>query len=399
MQLSRAADNSGPLLRRFTGPAVVAAALAIGTLLWPSIPCMAQPSAVKGGPREVLPRGPLDPDEQAMIRLFETAAPSVVYITTRSVMARPGFRAVDRQLVDGAGSGFIWDKEGHIITNVHVVASAQQAQVVLADGSVWDARPVGGAADQDIAVLKIDAPAELLHPIPIGTSADLQVGQRVIAIGNPFGLDQTLTTGVISALGRSITAISGKEIAGVIQTDAAINPGNSGGPLIDSAGRLIGVNTAIKSPSGASAGIGFAVPVDIVNEVVPELIAPPARPRVALGIQRADPALERDLGIRRGVLIDRVVPGLGAEAAGLRETIVENDGRYLLVKPGDIITGVNGASINSFHDLRKTLEEFEPGDTVELTVVRTSVRRGLRSEQELTISVMLSEPPDSASPE
>ncbi len=362
--------------------------------------CEAQPSSTPAqGPREVVPRGPLDPDEQATINLFQAAAPSVVYITTRSVMARPGVFSIDRQLVDGAGTGFVWDTQGHIITNVHVVANAQQAQVVLADGSVWDARPVGGAPDQDIAVLKIDAPADQLHPIPVGSSADLQVGQRVIAIGNPFGLDQTLTTGVISALGRSITAISGKEIAGVIQTDAAINPGNSGGPLIDSAGRLIGVNTAIKSPSGASAGIGFAVPVDIVNEVVPELIAPPARPRVALGIRRADPSLERDLGIRRGVLVDRVIAGSGAAAAGLRETIVENDGRFLLVKPGDIITGVNGEAVNSFHDLRKSLEDFSPGQTVELTIVRTTVRRGLRSEQELTVPVTLSKPTDDDSPE
>jgi 2-alkenal reductase len=185
----------------------------------------------------------------------------------------------------------------------------------------------------------------------------------------------------------------------VIQTDTAINPGNSGGPLIDSAGRLIGVNTAIKSPSGASAGIGFAVPVDIVNEVVPELISPPARPRVALGIRRADPSLERDLGIRRGVLVDRVIAGSGAAAAGLRETIVENDGRFLLVKPGDIITGVNGEAVNSFHDLRKSLEDFAPGQTVELTIVRTTVRRGLRSEQELTVPVTLSEPMDDESPE
>ncbi len=357
--------------------------------------CVARPGpapqpSVSPGRREVSQRGPLLPDEQANISLFKDAAPSVVYITTKSIVQRPGFFSVDRQIVEGAGSGFVWDTQGHIITNVHVIAEAQAAQVVLADGSVWDATKVGEAWDQDIAVLKIDAPADRLRPIPIGASSDLLVGQRVIAIGNPFGLDQTLTTGVISALGRSITAVSGKEITGVIQTDAAINPGNSGGPLIDSAGRLIGVNTAIKSPSGASAGIGFAVPVDIVNEVVPDLISPQnAAPRVTLGIIRADPSLERQLGIRRGVLIDRLVEGAGAARAGLRETIVENDGRYLLVKPGDIITAIAGEPVKNFYDLRKALNSRNPGETVEVTVVRTSVSQGVRAEEEVTVPITL----------
>lgn len=192
------------------------------------------------------------------------------------------------QIPEGTGSGFIWDHAGNIVTNFHVIQNADAAQVTLSDQSSWKARLVGGAPDKDLALLRIDAPADRLRPIPIGSSKDLQVGQKVFAIGNPFGLDQTLTTGVISALGREIESLTRRPIQGVIQTDAAINPGNSGGPLLDSAGRLIGVNTQIYSPSGAFAGIGFAIPVDTVNRFVPELIRYGRVIRPGIGVQVAE---------------------------------------------------------------------------------------------------------------
>ncbi|MBL8745779.1 MAG: trypsin-like peptidase domain-containing protein, partial [Phycisphaerae bacterium] len=297
-------------------------------------------SAAPAGVRPVTPRGPLEADERETIDLFERIAPSVVYISVKQVRERPMGFFVDRDLVEGTGSGFVWDDQGHVVTNFHVVAQANSAEVVLSDGSVWPAKGVGGSEDQDIFVLKIDAPAEKLRPIAVGTSADLKVGQRVMAIGNPFGLDQTLTTGIISALGRRITAVSGKELSGVIQTDAAINPGNSGGPLLDSAGRLIGVNTAIRSPSGASAGIGFAVPVDLVNEVVTEILSPAGPPSASLGIRRADSALERAFGVMRGVMVESVDAGTGAYEAGLRGVQVMQDRRRLYRMAGDVIVAV-----------------------------------------------------------
>ncbi len=221
--------------------------------------------------RAVTARGELFTDEKSTISLFKQASPSVVHITAITVQ-RDFFSLNLYQIPEGTGSGFVWDTNGNIITNFHVIQNADAAQVTLADQSAWKARRVGAAPDKDLAVLRIDAPANRLKAIPLGTSKDLQVGQRVFAIGNPFGLDQSLTTGVISALGREIESVTRRPIQGVIQTDAAINPGNSGGPLLDSAGRLIGVNTAIYSPSGGSAGIGFAIPADTVNRIVPELI-------------------------------------------------------------------------------------------------------------------------------
>jgi len=343
---------------------------ALGGVLTASV-SRAQSAQGVVGPRPVMERGPLDPDEQATINLFKSARPSVAYITTEMVVQRRiGYR-VARGTTEGAGSGFVWDDQGHIITNYHVVQNARRAQVVLADGSVWNAEPVGASPDHDIAVLKIDAPAESLPPIPVGTSSDLQVGQRVLAIGNPFGLDQTLTTGIVSALGRTMTAMSGKEITNVIQTDAAINPGNSGGPLLDSAGRLIGMNTAIQSPSGASAGIGFAVPIDTINEIVPELIDPTQGPTVTLGILRApDPNQETRFGARRGVLVWDLVPGSPADRAGLRPTVTAVEGRYMRVSPGDIVIAVDDDEIDNFLDLRVALRRYQPGDEAVITVLR-----------------------------
>jgi S1-C subfamily serine protease len=237
------------------------------------------PNAV---PRAITPRGDLAQDEQTTIELFRNASPSVVYITPVTLL-RDRFSLNVFEIPKGTGSGFVWDDEGHIITNFHVIEDANTARVTLADQTTWDARLAGTDPNRDLAILRIKAPRNRLQPIEIGTSTGLQVGQKVFAIGNPFGLDQTLTTGIISALGREIVSGTGRTIRGVIQTDAAINPGNSGGPLLDSAGRLIGVNTAIYSSSGSSAGIGFAVPVDTVNRVVSRLLGRRRGVRSAIG--------------------------------------------------------------------------------------------------------------------
>lgn len=222
-------------------------------------------------PRAITQRGDLAEDEKSTIVLFKQASPSVVHITTLTL--RQDRVTLDVfQIPRGTGSGFVWDEAGHIVTNYHVLQEANAAQVKLADRSTWRARLVDAYPDMDLAVLRIDAPKKRLRPIPIGTSHDLQVGQKVFAIGNPFGLDQTLTTGVVSAVGREIESVTRRPIKNMIQTDAAINPGNSGGPLLDSSGRLIGVNTSIYSTSGGFMGIGFAIPVDEVNRVVPQLI-------------------------------------------------------------------------------------------------------------------------------
>jgi S1-C subfamily serine protease len=270
------------------------------------------------------------------------------------------------QIPQGTGSGFVWDTTGNVITNFHVILNADAAQVTLSDQSNWRARVVGVAPDKDLAVLKIDAPANKLQPIPIGTSKDLQVGQSVFAIGNPFGLDQTLTTGVISALNREIESVTRRPIQGVIQSDAAINPGNSGGPLLDSAGRLIGVNTAIYSPSGASAGIGFAIPVDTVNRIVPELIRSGKITRPGLGVQIAEEQIAQRLGVK-GVLVVDVASGSAAARAGIQPTRRDAAGR---VRLGDVITAVDGKKVESPNDLFLALEKYKVGDTVTVTSLR-----------------------------
>ncbi|MEE8302681.1 MAG: trypsin-like peptidase domain-containing protein [Candidatus Tectomicrobia bacterium] len=323
----------------------------------------------KALPRAVTARGDLAADEQATIVLFRQASPSVVYITSLALQ-RDIFSLNMFEIPQGAGSGFIWDQKGHIITNFHVIQDASGARVTLADQSVWDAQLVGVAPDQDLAVLYVPAAKNRLRPLAIGTSNSLLVGQKVFAIGNPFGLDQTLTTGIISALGREIKSVTGRIIAGVIQTDAAINPGNSGGPLLDSAGRLIGVNTAIYSPSGGSAGIGFAVPVDTVNRVIPQIIRHGRVIRPGLGIRTANDTTTRRLDLP-GVLIIQVNKGSAAETAGLRSTRRDARGRLVL---GDVIIHIEDDRVQSSDDLMTILDKYQVGDTVSVTVIRDDKR-------------------------
>jgi S1-C subfamily serine protease len=348
----------------YTSAAVALAAVLfiIARQTWVNSASGNDPRAV---PRPVATRGELFAGEKSTVNLFKQASPSVVHITAITVQ-RDFFSLNLYQIPEGTGSGFVWDANGNIITNFHVIQNADVAQVTLADQSTWKARRVGVAPDKDLAVLRIDAPTNRLRPIPLGTSKELQVGQSVFAIGNPFGLDQSLTTGVISALGREIESVTRRPIQGVVQTDAAINPGNSGGPLLDSAGRLIGVNTAIYSPSGASAGIGFAIPVDTVNRIVPELIRSGKVTRPGLGIQTAEEQIAQRLGVN-GVLVVDVSPGSAAAKAGLRPTRRDASGR---VRLGDVITAVDGEKIQSPNDLFLTLEKYRVGDSVNMTLLR-----------------------------
>lgn len=323
-------------------------------------------------------KGKLNNNEAATIRLFEKSAPSVVFITTLA-QQRSYFSTDITEIPRGTGSGFVWDKDGHIITNYHVIQSVvenkDKATVTFYDQSTWEAALIGIAPEKDLAVLKINAPKSLLRPIPVGNSEKLQVGQSTYAIGNPFGLDQTLTTGIVSALGREIESIGNVKIQDVIQTDAAINPGNSGGPLLNSSGELIGVNTAIYSPSGAYAGIGFSIPVDAVKWAVPDLINYGRINRPTLGIYPS----RQKLNIK-GVLIRGIAEGSGAEKAGLRGLLQDRYGRIII---GDIITGIDEDRIDSYSDLILTLEKYKPGDIVSVKVIR--------EEREVAVDVMLDE--------
>lgn len=315
-------------------------------------------------PRAVTARGDLAADEQNTIEVFQTVSPSVVYIT--SVEQRRNIFSLNiYEIPKGTGSGFIWDEKGRIVTNFHVIKNASRIEVTLADNSSWKASVIGVAPDKDLAVLQISVLAKKLRPIPIGESRSLLVGQKVFAIGNPFGLDQTITSGIVSALGREIQSISGRTIQGVIQTDAAINPGNSGGPLLDSAGRLIGINTAIVSPAGVSAGIGFAVPVEVVNRVVPEIIRYGRVIRPGIGVNIAPERISGRLDID-GVLVINVQQGSSAEAAGIRGT--QRRGAEVIL--GDIIVSVNGKKVSSYDDLRNALDLYRIGDIVRFGILR-----------------------------
>jgi len=309
--------------------------------------------------------GALEPDELRTIELFRNASRSVAYITTRIQQVDFWTRNVF-EVPAGTGSGFVWDDQGHVVTNYHVVQDANSAQVTL-EGQDYEATVVGYARDQDLAVLKIPAQRDKLAPVRVGRSAGLQVGQKVLAIGNPFGLDHTLTTGIVSALGRTIQSANNTTIFDVIQTDAAINPGNSGGPLLDSGGRLIGINTAIYSPSGASAGIGFAVPVDTISRIVPELIKNGRVTRPVLGVQldsRLSDYVTTRLGVE-GALIRDVERGSGADQAGLRGTRITRRGSIV---PGDVVTQIDGKPVKSVGDLLGRLGSYQPGDSVKLSV-------------------------------
>ena len=316
-------------------------------------------------PRPIVARGDLAEDEKSTITLFRNASPSVVHITSLT-RRRDAFRLNVLEIPQGTGTGFIWDPDGHVVTNYHVIQSAQAARITLEDRSVWEAQLVGIEPDKDIAVLKIQAPKARLRPILVGKSGDLAVGQKVFAIGNPFGLDQTLTTGVISGVGREIQAASGRPIQGVIQTDAAINPGNSGGPLLDSAGRLIGMNTAIYSPSGTNAGIGFAVPVDTINRVVPEVIRHGKVERIGLGVTTAEDQIVEKLGLE-GVLVLEVRPGSAADQAGILPTRYDARDRLRL---GDLLVAINGKPLRQSNDLYRVMQEFKAGERVIVTVQR-----------------------------
>ena len=310
----------------------------------------------------------LDREEQANVNVFRQSSPSVVNISTqRAVRSQVGDVTLNvGRIPKGTGSGFLWDDEGHVVTNYHVVKGSDFVQVKLADGTEWEAEVLGTAPEFDIAVLKIEASADLLRPLATGRSDNLEVGQKVYAIGNPFGLDQTLTTGIVSGLGREIDSQSGDSIRGVIQTDAAINPGNSGGPLLDSRGRLIGVNTAILSRSGTSAGVGFAVPVNTVRATVPLLISGKMVDRGFLGLSLAPMQISRQ-ATDEGVLILGVAEGSPAAGVNIRSTKSAEEGQTMW---GDILISLNGNRITDSESLLVRLQELHAGDEVVLGIKR-----------------------------
>ena len=333
-------------------------------------------SGTKGDPRPVTARGNLADYEKTAVEVFKTASPAVVFVNTRA-LAQNRFSRQIFEVEAGTGSGFIWDEQGHIVTNYHVIKDVLRTKSSIKDGhsvhvefgdQSFKAELVNTSPAHDLAVLKIDAPADLLQPVLVGTSSDLEVGQSVFAIGHPYRLGQTYTSGLVSARSIEINGPSDVPIEDVIQIDAAINPGNSGGPLLDSAGRLIGVNTAIYSPSGASAGIGFAVPVDTVNRVVPAIIARKDLKPPQLGIS-VSPYLNELVAARtgvKGIVISAVTPGGAAEAAGLRG-IKEGNGGIVL---GDIVLKVGDEQVTSRNEFLTILEQHKAGETVTLTILR-----------------------------
>jgi S1-C subfamily serine protease len=344
---------------------MLVSALMAGFVLWLS-GCSQRAEAA---PRPVTPRGDLTAEERSNIEVFETWKGSVVFISTSSRVMDFWTRDV-MSVPRGTGSGFVWDEQGHIVTNMHVIEGAQEATVKLADGRDYAASLVGVSPAHDIAVLKIAPAGKPLVPVAIGTSDDLRVGQKVFAIGNPFGLDWTLTTGIVSALDRSLDNDRGV-IRHLIQTDAAINPGNSGGPLLDSAGRLIGVNTAIYSPSGASAGVGFAVPVDTVNRVVPQVIARGHYSPPSLDLEADDVlsrAVARELGVHGVAVLRGAAPFRGAKL-----------GARNLVVPGDVILSVEGKAVATSAQLAAILDDYKAGDQVKVEVWREGQTVTLRA--------------------
>ena len=336
-------------------------------------PAAARPvGALQSGPPPA-PYTDLRPDEQATVDLFENTSPSVVYISTIA-RRRDFFGRVTGEVPLGTGTGFVWDREGHVVTNYHVVQGRSSAiRVVMHDQANYLAQPVGASPRHDLAVLRIDAPADSLRPVRPGDSDRVRVGQSAYAIGNPFGYSATLTTGIISALNRRIDGLTGDIIEDVIQIDAAINTGNSGGPLLDSRGRLIGINSQIASPSGTSAGVGFAIPVNTVARVVPQLITHGSYTPARLGIS-TDRQLNRYVTARfgvSGVVVAEVDPRSPAARTDLRGTEPNAD------RVGDIIVRIDGEPVQSWRDLRLVLDRYEPGDEVEVTVWRDGDLRDL----------------------
>jgi S1-C subfamily serine protease len=361
--------------------AVVALLLAAGFLGVAGYRLLTSPGSAHdpdAAARPVTARGELAADERSTIELYESSKASVVHIETARVAEKRRLFTTDvLEIPEGNGSGFVWDEQGHIVTNFHVIRTADRAFVTLADGTRLEATPVGAAREYDLAVLRVHGAEGRAAPVRLGSSSDLRVGQKVFAIGSPFGLDQTLTTGVIGGLGREILSVAGTRVEDVIQTDAAINPGNSGGPLLDSAGRLIGVNTAIATDTGFSAGIGFAVPVDTVNRVVPHLIREGRVTRPTIGFYIAPSTYERALGVERGVIVERVIEGTGAATAGLRGLTVDAEGSYAI---GDVIVSLDGEEVRDRNDLFALLEQRGAGDVVVLDVVRDGEQVELRVE-------------------
>ncbi|MGH1351181.1 MAG: S1C family serine protease [Methyloligellaceae bacterium] len=345
---------------------LIAALLSI--TLWASLGLIQVLLYSGDSPRAITPRGKLANFEQTSISLFKNTAPSVAYIYPVTGGRNPFGRTVR---TSGTGSGFVWDKAGHIITNYHVVKGASQVYVRLNVSDATIARVIGISPDHDLAVLRVSVPPGKLAPIPIGSSSDLQIGQSVFAIGNPFGLKQTLTTGIVSALNRGLPTSSAREISGVIQTDAAINPGNSGGPLLDSAGRLIGVNTAIATKSGTYSGIGFAIPVDTVNRIVPQLIRNGKAERPGIGIQAFPQEIAARLGVQ-GVVIASVLPNGPADKAGLIG--VDRSSSRI----GDIIIAMDNKPVRDLGELTRALEKSGIGRTVILTIIRNNTRKNLK---------------------
>lgn len=368
------AGRSSAALSVALAAALGAGACADRTLSPPPAYRVAAPLPSGGQQQRPLPPIPDDlrPDERAMVELFERTSPSVVYITTLASRFDIFGRSMG-EAPQGTGTGFVWDDEGHVITNAHVVRGGSAVEVVMHDQTTYDAEVIGGSLAHDLAVLRITAPPAALRPVTVGDSDALRVGQGVHAIGNPFGLSATLTTGIVSALGRRIEGLDGTPIEDVIQTDAAINTGNSGGPLLDSRGRLIGVNTQIASPSGASAGVGFAVPVNTVSRVVPQIIETGeyTPPRLGVRMDGRGYLSRFVLGRLRvsGVLVVGVDAGSGAADAGLRGTEVSGNGRRV-TQVGDVIQAIDGEPISSQGELRAVLDRYRPGDQVRVTILR-----------------------------
>jgi 2-alkenal reductase len=344
---------------------MVHAQMAALPLPMPSIPAPAlRLEPVRAEPRPTVARDALLPDEQRLVSLFEAAAPAVAYITTEVVQTNAAFV---REVSQGAGSGVVWDHLGHIVTNHHVISQARRVMVQLGAGPLVEGVVVGRAPEYDLAVIRlVRTPPGLLdsvRPIPLGRSAELRVGQSVLAIGNPFGLQRTLTRGIVSAVDRELATTSNREVVGVIQTDAAIHPGNSGGPLLDSAGRLVGINTAIRAAAGSVAGIGFSIPIDLINRVVPQLISYGRVPMPGIGVTPVRADLAARAGVQ-GVMVADVEPGSPASEAGLLGYNARSG------EMGDVITAVNGYAVGSAAALTQALEALGINGVAQLTVVR-----------------------------